>query len=74
MIKAVTGTKDLLPADNPRWKYLEKIVEQVFTNFNYKEIRTPIFEETEIFARGIGEETDVVGKEMYTLLTEAKQA
>lgn len=66
MIKAVTGTKDLLPADNPRWKYLERIVEQVFTNFNYKEIRTPIFEETEIFARGIGEETDVVGKEMYT--------
>jgi len=64
MIKSVTGTKDLLPADNPRWKYLERIVEQVFTNFNYKEIRTPIFEETEIFARGIGEETDVVGKEM----------
>jgi len=68
MIKAVTGTKDLLPADNPRWKYLERIVEQVFTNFNYKEIRTPIFEETEIFARGIGEETDVVGKEMYTFI------
>jgi len=68
MIKAVTGTKDLLPADNPRWKYLERIVEQVFSNFNYKEIRTPIFEETEIFARGIGEETDVVGKEMYTFI------
>jgi len=66
MIKAVTGTKDLLPSDNPRWKYLEKIVDQVFTNFNYKEIRTPLFEETEIFARGIGEDTDVVGKEMYT--------
>jgi histidyl-tRNA synthetase len=66
MIKAISGTKDLLPSDNPRWKFLEKVVEQVFTNFNYKEIRTPIFEETEIFARGIGEETDVVGKEMYT--------
>ena len=66
MIKAVTGTKDILPADIPRWKYLEEIVERIFSNFNYKEIRTPIFEETTIFARGIGEETDIVGKEMYT--------
>jgi len=66
MIKAVTGTKDILPSDIPRWKYLEKTVERVFQNFNYKEIRTPIFEETALFARGIGEETDIVGKEMYT--------
>ncbi|OGU66744.1 MAG: histidine--tRNA ligase [Ignavibacteria bacterium RBG_16_36_9] len=66
MIKAVTGTKDSLPADIPRWKYLEKTVERIFSAFNYKEIRTPIFEETALFARGIGEETDIVGKEMYT--------
>jgi histidyl-tRNA synthetase len=66
MIKAVTGTKDILPADIPRWQYLEKTVERIFSNFNYKEIRTPIFEETALFARGIGEETDIVGKEMYT--------
>ena len=66
MIKSVTGTKDILPADIPPWKYLEKIVEQVFVNFNYKEIRTPVFEETALFARSIGEETDIVGKEMYT--------
>jgi histidyl-tRNA synthetase len=66
MIKAVTGTKDILPPDIPRWKYLEKIVERVFSSFNYKEIRTPVFEETALFARGIGEETDIVGKEMYT--------
>jgi histidyl-tRNA synthetase len=66
MIKAVTGTKDILPSDIPRWKYLENTVEKIFTNFNYKEIRTPIFEETALFARGIGEETDIVGKEMYT--------
>lgn len=66
MIKAVTGTKDILPADIPRWKYLEETVGRIFCNFNYKEIRTPIFEETTIFARGIGEETDIVGKEMYT--------
>ncbi len=66
MIKAVTGTKDILPSDIPRWKYLEQTVERIFSSFNYKEIRTPIFEETALFARGIGEETDIVGKEMYT--------
>ena len=66
MIKAVTGTKDILPSDIPRWKYLEQTVEKIFRNFNYKEIRTPVFEETSLFARGIGEETDIVGKEMYT--------
>ena len=66
MIKAVTGTKDILPVDIPRWKYLEETVGRIFSNFNYKEIRTPIFEETTIFTRGIGEETDIVGKEMYT--------
>jgi histidyl-tRNA synthetase len=66
MIKAVTGTKDILPPDIPHWKYLEKNVERIFSNYNYKEIRTPVFEETALFARGIGEETDIVGKEMYT--------
>ena len=66
MIKAIKGTKDLLPSDAPRWHYLENIVKKIFTNFNYKEIRTPIFELTSLFARSIGEETDIVGKEMYT--------
>lgn len=66
MIKSVTGTKDILPSDIPRWIYLENTVENVFNNFNYKQIRTPVFEETSLFARGIGEETDIVGKEMYT--------
>ncbi len=66
MIKAVTGTKDTLPFDIPNWKHLEDIVRKTFANFNYKEIRTPIFEETSLFSRGIGEETDIVGKEMYT--------
>lgn len=72
MIKAIKGTKDLLPADSPRWKHLESIVEKVFKNYNYKEIRTPVFEETTLFARGIGEETDIVGKEMYTFLDRSK--
>jgi len=68
MIKAITGTKDILPNEIPGWKHLESIVYNVFSNFNYKEIRTPVFEETSLFARGIGEETDIVGKEMYSFL------
>ena len=68
MIKAVTGTKDILPIDIPKWNFLESVVKSVFKSFNYSEIRTPIFEETSLFARGIGEETDIVGKEMYTFL------
>jgi len=72
MIKAVTGTKDILPSDISKWKYLESVVQSVFKNFNYSEIRTPIFEETILFARGIGEETDIVGKEMYTFLDKGK--
>ena len=66
MIKAVTGTKDILPQEIKKWKLLESIVCGVLSDFNYKEIRTPVFEETALFARGIGEETDIVGKEMYT--------
>ncbi len=68
MIKSVSGTKDILPFEISSWKYLEKIIQDIFRVFNYKEIRTPVFEETSLFARGIGEETDIVGKEMYTFL------
>jgi histidyl-tRNA synthetase len=66
MIKAIAGTRDILPDEISKWKLLEESVERVFRNFNYKEIRTPVFEKTELFARGIGEETDIVGKEMYS--------
>ncbi|KAF0152326.1 MAG: histidyl-tRNA synthetase [Ignavibacteria bacterium] len=68
MIKAVTGTNDILPAEILRWNYLEEIVKKTFAQFNYKEIRTPIFELTQVFARGIGEATDIVSKEMYTFI------
>ena len=68
MIKAITGTKDILPLDIPKWKHLESIVERKMKAFNYKELRTPIFEETALFARGIGEATDIVSKEMYTFV------
>lgn len=68
MIKAITGTKDLIYPETLKWKYLEDTVTRIFSDFNYKEIRTPVFEETALFARGIGEETDIVGKEMYTFI------
>lgn len=68
MIKAVTGTKDVLPSEIKNWYYVESLVKEIFTNFNYREIRTPIFEETSLFGRGIGEETDIVSKEMYTFV------
>ncbi len=68
MIKAITGTKDILPSEIPNWNNLEEIVRNAMKAFNYKEIRTPIFEETRLFSRGIGEATDIVGKEMYTFL------
>ena len=66
MLKAVTGTKDILPEEIPSWKLVEETVRRILKNFNYSEIRTPLFEETTLFARGIGEETDIVSKEMYT--------
>ncbi|MDA3862014.1 MAG: histidine--tRNA ligase [Melioribacteraceae bacterium] len=68
MLKAITGTKDILPIDIPNWNNLEGIVHNAMNSFNYNEIRTPIFEETRLFSRGIGESTDIVGKEMYTFL------
>ncbi|HEY1464716.1 MAG TPA: histidine--tRNA ligase [Terriglobales bacterium] len=66
MIKAVRGTRDLLPPETALWNYVESVVRDVFRAYNFQEIRTPIFEETQLFARGVGEETDIVAKEMYT--------
>src|SRR5437660_3397473 len=66
MIKSVRGTRDLLPPDTALWNFVEAAVRDVFRAYNFQEIRTPIFEATELFARGVGEETDIVAKEMYT--------
>ncbi len=66
MIKAVKGTRDILPPQSSVWSRVEEIARRVFGAYNYGEIRTPIFEETSLFARGVGEETDIVTKEMYT--------
>src|SRR5216110_2506801 len=66
MIKAVRGTRDLLPPDTALWNFVEAAVRDVFRSYNFQEIRTPIFEATQLFARSVGEETDIVSKEMYT--------
>ena len=66
MIKAVRGTRDLLPPETALWNFVESAVRDVMRAYNFQEIRTPIFEETSLFARGVGEETDIVAKEMYT--------
>ncbi len=65
-IRAPRGTNDILPQETAKWQYLENKAREVFAKYNYKEIRTPIFEETSLFQRGIGEATDIVEKEMYT--------
>src|SRR6202162_2751964 len=66
MIKAVRGTRDLLPPETALWNFVEATVRDVFRAYNFREIRTPIFESTELFARGVGEETEIVSEEMYT--------
>jgi histidyl-tRNA synthetase len=66
LIRAVKGTRDLLPPATEVWNYVEGAARDVFRAYNYHEIRTPIFEETQLFARGVGEETDIVTKEMYS--------
>ncbi|MDI6765576.1 MAG: histidine--tRNA ligase [Bacteroidota bacterium] len=64
--KSIKGTKDVLPDESYRWQFVEQKIRSVMHTFSYHEIRTPVFEETALFARGIGELTDIVGKEMYT--------
>ena len=66
MIKAQRGTKDILPDEITTWQEIYKRANELFTNANCKEIRTPIFEATELFKRGVGDSTDIVNKEMYT--------
>ncbi|MEI3605803.1 histidine--tRNA ligase [Pseudogracilibacillus sp. SE30717A] len=65
-MKAPRGTVDLLPEQTRRWQYVEQVLRNLSKSFNYEEIRTPLFEHTEVFQRGVGDTTDIVQKEMYT--------
>jgi histidyl-tRNA synthetase len=66
VIKAVKGTRDILPPESALWDSVESTAREIFRLYSYSEIRTPIFEHTELFARSVGEDTDIVSKEMYT--------
>lgn len=66
MINIPKGTKDVLPENSYKWQYIEKVARETAAEFNAKEIRTPTFEHTEVFLRGVGETSDIVNKEMYT--------
>src|SRR5664279_6093621 len=66
MIRAIRGTRDLLPPDTDLWNRVDAKVRDVFARYNFHEIRTPIFEDTSLFSRSVGEDTDIVTKEMFT--------
>ena len=66
LIRSIKGTHDILPSDSRQWQHLEQIVHDVCGRFRYEEIRTPLFEETRLFSRSVGKDTDIVSKEMYT--------
>jgi len=70
----IKGTQDILPLNSINWQYIEDTIKDCMLSFNYKEIRTPVFEKTELFARSIGQETDIVSKEMYTFLDRGKKS
>lgn len=70
----IKGTRDILPEEAGRWQAVEALLRQVMRRFGFSEIRTPIFEETELFARGIGQLTDIVSKEMYTFLDRGEKS
>lgn len=67
--KKIKGTEDVLPKDSYRWQFVEDVMRKESAAYGFKEIRTPVFEHTELFARGVGQTTDVVQKEMYTFDT-----
>jgi len=73
-IQALRGTRDILPEEVGYWQQVEAIARQILDRAAYQEIRSPIFEQTELFERGIGEATDVVGKEMYTFLDKGQRS
>lgn len=73
-IQKPKGTQDLLPGTVEKWQYIEGVARSVCKRYNYKEIRTPIFEHTELFQRGVGETTDIVEKEMYTFIDKGKRS
>lgn len=73
-LKAPRGTCDILPGEAQKWQYIEQIMRQTAASFGFQEIRTPIFEHTELFQRGVGETTDIVAKEMYSFNDKSRRS
>ena len=74
MINIPKGTKDVLPSESYKWQFVEGVARRVAARFNVKEIRTPTFEHTELFQRGVGNTTDIVTKEMYTFFDKGNRS
>ncbi len=74
LTKAPKGTKDVLPGESGKWQYIEGVVRDICQRFGYSEVRTPVFEHTELFQRGVGGTTDIVQKEMYTFLDKGNRS
>jgi histidyl-tRNA synthetase len=72
--RSVTGTRDVLPEEQPYWRFIEKKIAEITSLFGYQRVDPPIFEETALFIRGVGETTDIVEKEMYTFLDKGKSS
>jgi histidyl-tRNA synthetase len=72
--KAVKGTNDVLPGESSRWQYVESVIRKQAERFGFKEIRTPVFEETALFVKGTGDTTDIVQKEMYTFTDKGQRS
>jgi histidyl-tRNA synthetase len=73
-LQAVRGTRDLLPPETELWNHVDSTARRVFERYSFGEIRTPVLEDTQLFARGVGEETDIVSKEMYTFTPDVESA
>ena len=74
LTQAPRGTKDVLPADSYRWQFIENRMRAAAALAGYREVRTPVFEHTELFLRGVGDTTDIVQKEMYTFEDKGKRS
>ena len=74
MINRPKGTKDVVPQEVYKWQYVEKLAQDCLKNRNFKEVRTPTFEHTDLFVRGVGEGSDIVNKEMYTFLDKGERS
>src|SRR5271163_2367246 len=73
ILQAVRGTRDLLPPETELWNHIESTARRIFARYSFGEIRTPVLEDTQLFARGVGEETDIVSKEMYTFTPDSEK-